>query len=77
MVKHSRLSKEVHPMGWLPWNMRYAPTCTDLHLYEYDNRGPGADMSGRIDWVGMRQLNAQEAENYHIERVFGEHPDRW
>lgn len=77
MVKHSRLSKELHPMGWLPWNMRYAPTSPDLHLYEYRNRGRGADMSGRIDWVGMRELNDHEAENYRIERVFGEHPDRW
>ena len=64
-------------MGWLPWNMRYAPTSADLHLYEYRNRGRGADMSGRIDWVGLRALNDSEADHYRIERVFGEHPKNW
>lgn len=76
-VKRSRISKEVHPKGWLPWNMRYAPESKDLHLYEWRNRGRGADMSERIDWVGLRALNDQEAGNYHIERVFGEHPKHW
>ena len=76
-ILRSKISKEVHPMGWLPWNMRYAPTSPDLHLYEYRNRGRGADMSERIDWVGLRALNDQEADNYRIERVFGEHPKNW
>lgn len=76
-ILRSYISKEAHPMGWLPWNMPYASTSPDLHLYEYRNRGKGADMSARIDWVGLRALNREEAAQYTIERVFGDHPDSW
>ncbi len=76
-ILRSYISQEVHPLGWMPWNMRYAPHSKDLHLYEYRNRGKGADMSGRIDWVGLRALSDEEAQAYDIERVFGSHPDKW
>lgn len=76
-ILRSYISKEVHPMGWLPWNMPYASTSADLHLYEYRNRGAGADMSERIDWVGLRALEKAEAARYAIEQVFGDHPDKW
>lgn len=76
-ILHSYLSKELHPLGWAEWHMEYAPHSADLHLYEYGNRGKGADMSGRNGWAGLRALTAEEVENYTIERVFGEHPDMW
>lgn len=76
-ILRSKLSKETHPMGWLPWNMRYAPDSPDLHLYEYRNRGKGADMTGRIRWVGLRALSAEEAARYSPEAVFGCHPKKW
>lgn len=60
----------INPLGWpTTWNMAYASTSPDLKLYEYNNYGPGADTSGRADWVGIRALYPSEAENYTIQNV--------
>lgn len=60
----------LNPQGWGDtWNMEYAATSTDLHLYEYNNTGPGADMSQRAGWVGLRALSQDEAQAYTRERV--------
>ena len=62
----------IHPEGWGDsWNMTYASTSTDLHLYEYANTGPGADMSNRADWAGLRALTAAEATDYTVQKVLG------
>jgi pectin methylesterase-like acyl-CoA thioesterase len=60
----------VNPLGWGDsWNMDYAPTSEDLHLYEYLNTGGGADMSGRANWAGLRALTDAEALNYTVQKV--------
>jgi autotransporter-associated beta strand protein len=60
----------LNPQGWGDiWGMDYAATSTDLHLYEYNNTGPGADMSGRAAWAGLRAMTADEAVNYTKEKV--------
>lgn len=67
----------IHPEGWGDtWNMEYAATSTDLHLYEYNNTGEGADMSGRADWAGLRALTDEEALNYTVYNVL-EGQDGW
>ncbi|MFB6320730.1 pectinesterase family protein [Saccharicrinis sp. FJH54] len=59
------MSGMINPEGWGDtWNMEYAATSTDLHLYEYMNTGAGADMSGRADWAGLRALTDEEANAY-------------
>ena len=60
----------LNPQGWGDtWNMSYAATSTALHLYEYANTGPGADMSGRASWAGLRALTDEEALNYTVQKV--------
>ncbi|WP_170110622.1 pectinesterase family protein [Flavilitoribacter nigricans] len=64
------MTEKIDPLGWpTKWNMAYADTSPDLHLYEYQNTGAGADMSGRADWVGIRALTAEEAEAYTLPMV--------
>jgi pectin methylesterase-like acyl-CoA thioesterase len=71
------MTEKIHPEGWADiWNMPYAPTSPDLHLYEYMNTGPGADTSGRANWVGLRGLSAAEAANYTVQNVLGG-TDNW
>ena len=60
----------INPLGWpTTWNMDYAATSEDLHLYEYNNTGDGADMSGRANWVGIRALTDDEALEYTAAKV--------
>ncbi len=71
------LSGMLNPQGWGDtWNMDYAAASADLHLYEYKNTGPGATMSGRVTWAGLRALTDSEALNYSIEKVLGG-TDNW
>jgi pectinesterase len=67
----------INPEGWGDtWRMDYAATSTGLHLYEYKNTGPGADMSNRAKWAGLRALTDSEALNYTVQKVLGG-PDGW
>ncbi|MBN2164874.1 MAG: hypothetical protein JW717_01210 [Marinilabiliaceae bacterium] len=64
------MTEMIHPEGWGDtWNMDYAATSTDLHLYEYNNTGAGADMSGRANWAGIKALNETEAAEYTPAKV--------
>jgi hypothetical protein len=51
--------------------MDYADTSTGLKLYEYKNTGPGADMSGRAKWAGIRAMTDEEAQEYTVQKVMG------
>lgn len=64
------MTEMIHPQGWGDqWNMNYAPTSPDLHLYEYKNTGPGADMSQRANWAGLREITDEEAQDYTVQKV--------
>lgn len=71
------MGEKIDPAGWPTiWNMEYASTSNDLHLYEYKNTGAGADMSRRANWSGIRELTSKEANLYTAENVLkGE--DNW
>ncbi|MDA3879822.1 MAG: pectinesterase family protein [Prolixibacteraceae bacterium] len=74
---YCNMTDMIHPEGWGDtWNMDYAATSDKLHLYEYKNTGPGADMSGRANWAGLRELTDAEALNYTAEKVLAGN-DNW
>jgi pectinesterase len=62
----------ILPEGWGDtWRMDYAATSACLHLYEYKNTGPGAEMSGRAKWAGLRSITEEETLEYTVGRVLG------
>ncbi len=64
------ITEKLNPLGWGDkWNMEYADTSTDLHLFEYKNTGPGADMSGRANWAGIKELSDPESQEYTVQKV--------
>jgi len=74
---YCEMSDMINPLGWPTiWNMEYAATSTDLHLYEYKNTGAGADMSGRANWAGLRAMTDDEALNYTVQKVMAG-SDNW
>lgn len=66
------MTEMIHPEGWGDeWNMEYSATSDSLELFEYQNRGIGADMSGRANWAGLRALTDEEAPLYEMTVVLG------
>ncbi len=71
-ILNSYMTEKIHPEGWGDkWGMDYSDTSPDLHLYEYNNTGPGADMSQRANWTGLRALSEAEAATFTIQNVMG------
>lgn len=69
---------EIDPLGWGDkWNMDYADTDPRLKLYEWMNTGPGADMSGRANWVGIRALADQTEANLYEPKIVLAGSDNW
>lgn len=67
---YCNMTEMIHPEGWGDtWNMSYAPTSPLLHLYEYQNTGPGSDMTNRAEWAGLKSLTSTEAEKYTAQKV--------
>ena len=72
-ILNSSYCDEMHPEGWpTTWNMEYAVTSPDLHLYEYNNTGERADMNERAKWAGIKKLTKAEAESYTVQAVLGD-----
>ena len=68
---------EINPLGWpTTWHMEYAATSTDLHLYEYNNTGKGADMINRAKWSGLRAMTKNETNDYTVQNVMAG-ADHW
>lgn len=69
---------EIDPLGWGDkWNMDYSDTDTRLHLYEWMNTGPGADMSGRANWAGLRAMADQTEANLYEPKIVLAGSDNW
>ena len=74
---YCNMTDKIDPLGWnTKWNMDYADTSIFLKLYEYQNTGLGADMSGRATWVGLRAMTDLEAPDYTVQKVMAG-SDNW
>ncbi|KAE8682608.1 Pectinesterase/pectinesterase inhibitor 3 [Hibiscus syriacus] len=63
VIMQSVISDVINPAGWFPWNGDFA--LNTLTYREYQNTGPGANMSSRVTWTGYSLItNASEAQSY-------------
>lgn len=52
----------IDAKGWLPWLGTFAiDTCS---YSEFDNRGPGAAMTDRVTWKGIKKISQQDAVGF-------------
>ncbi|GMI81355.1 pectin methylesterase 3, OVERLY ZINC SENSITIVE 2 [Hibiscus trionum] len=63
VIMQSVISDIIHPVGWFPWNGDFA--LNTLTYREYQNTGPGADTSSRVNWTGYSVItDVSEAQSY-------------
>ncbi|HUS03033.1 MAG TPA: pectinesterase family protein [Chitinophagaceae bacterium] len=65
---HCYIGEHILPEGWRNWNNtdNYKTT----RYSEYENYGPGAQPSQRVNW--SRQLSNEEVKKYTIKNIFGD-----
>ncbi|KAK4410864.1 putative pectinesterase/pectinesterase inhibitor 47 [Sesamum angolense] len=60
----SYIGSLINPVGWLEWNGTKG--LDTLYYGEYENYGPGADTSMRVQWPGYSLMNASDAFNFTV-----------
>lgn len=70
----SYLGDSIAPEGWTS-SLRGSFGQDTCVLGEFENRGPGAPLSGRVNWRGFREVTKKEAGNYTPANFFG--GNRW
>ncbi|XP_042025018.1 pectinesterase-like [Salvia splendens] len=61
VIMHSNIEAFISPDGWSPWEGTIG--LDTLFYVEYNNTGPGSDLSKRVTWPGIKQFaNDEEAK---------------
>lgn len=63
----SEMEALVKPEGWLPWN-ESNPFTDTLYYGEFENRGPGSNTQGRVQWAGVHStMTQEEADQFNVQ----------
>ncbi|GJN27393.1 hypothetical protein PR202_gb15413 [Eleusine coracana subsp. coracana] len=62
VIMESTIADFIKPEGYMPWDKDFA--LKTLYYAEYNNRGPGAGTSKRVNWPGFRVIGKQEATQF-------------
>uniref|UniRef100_A0A803QRY6 Pectinesterase n=1 Tax=Cannabis sativa TaxID=3483 RepID=A0A803QRY6_CANSA len=65
VVMESTIEDLIHPDGWLPWEGEFA--LKTLYYAEYNNKGPGAKVTNRVNWAGYNVIDKIEAQKFTVE----------
>ncbi|KAL6652620.1 hypothetical protein ACP70R_011545 [Stipagrostis hirtigluma subsp. patula] len=62
VIMESTIADFIKPEGYMPWQGDFG--LKTLYYAEYNNRGPGAGTSKRVNWPGFRVIGKPEAEQF-------------
>ena len=63
LVINSQIEGSLSPAGWDVWTAN-EPNTENSYIVEYNNKGPGADVSKRVTWPSIKKITPQEASTY-------------
>ncbi|CAI8607806.1 unnamed protein product [Vicia faba] len=67
LIMKSEIGSFLKPVGWISWVANVEPPSSILYA-EYQNTGPGADVTQRVKWVGYKPAIAdEEASKFTVE----------
>ncbi|CAN4111145.1 unnamed protein product [Withania somnifera] len=64
VIMQSYIGDVITPVGWLEWNGTYG--LDTLYYGEFENYGPGANTTMRVQWLGYSLMNTSQAMNYTV-----------
>ncbi|KAL5786783.1 hypothetical protein ACOSQ2_009175 [Xanthoceras sorbifolium] len=69
IIMESFIDGVIDPQGWLAFDDKKG---TDTCFYtEFDNHGPGANKTQRVQWQGIKNISSEEAQQYTAGRIIG------
>lgn len=67
LIMKSDIGSFLKPVGWISWVANVEPPSSILYA-EYQNTGPGADVTQRVKWAGYKPAIADgEASKFTVE----------
>ncbi|KAK0601286.1 hypothetical protein LWI29_022804 [Acer saccharum] len=73
IIMESFIDGVIDPSGWLPWDgEKGINTC---FYVEFDNTGPGANKTQRVNWKGLKNISREEAQQFTAGRII--EGDEW
>ncbi|GAA0174504.1 esterase [Lithospermum erythrorhizon] len=67
IIMQSEIGAFLQPIGWIEWVRGVEPP-SSIFYAEYQNTGPGADVSQRVKWAGYKSsVTAPEATKFTVE----------
>ncbi|KAI9186303.1 hypothetical protein LWI28_016043 [Acer negundo] len=73
IIMESFIDRVIDPSGWLPWDgEKGINTC---FYAEFDNTGPGANKTQRVNWKGLKNISREEAQQFTAGRII--EGDEW
>ncbi|XP_050385771.1 probable pectinesterase/pectinesterase inhibitor 25 [Argentina anserina] len=64
VIMQSYIGPLISSVGWLEWNGTVG--LDTLYYGEFENHGPGANTSSRVQWPGYSLMNATQALNFTV-----------
>ncbi|XP_071724045.1 pectinesterase-like [Rutidosis leptorrhynchoides] len=72
VVMQSSLDNYINPRGWISWGTNgdsTKPPATRKPFFgEYNNKGPGSDVSNRVKWPQFHVLKSKAAKKFTVDK---------
>ncbi|KAG6431304.1 hypothetical protein SASPL_109383 [Salvia splendens] len=68
IIMQANIDACIQPTGWSPWMGTFA--LNTLYYGEWANTGPGADLSKRVKWKGIKKMTPEIAAGFTAQKVF-------
>ncbi|KAI7984982.1 Pectinesterase 3 [Camellia lanceoleosa] len=66
VVMETNIGSFLNPLGWVPWNGPADPPSTIFYA-EYQNTGPGSNVTNRVQWTGYRSnITKSQASKFTV-----------
>lgn len=71
VVMQSTIDAVISSRGWVEWGGSSGSTYKTLYFAEFENIGPGARTSGRVNWPGFHVIGRPEATKFTVANFIG------